>query len=516
LTGFTGEGPVYDLLIIGGGINGVGIARDAAGRGLSVLLVEQDDLAAHTSSASTKLIHGGLRYLEYYEFGLVRKSLQEREVLLRAAPHIIRPLSFVMPYNEGLRPEWLIRAGLFLYDHLGKRSRLARSQAVDLRAHAAGQVLKPQFSRGFTYADAWADDARLVVLNALDAYERGARILPRTRCVSARRFADIWDVTLQPAGRAPEQVVRCRALVNATGPWVAHVLRESLGMPSPRPLRLSKGSHIVVRRLFEHDQAYLLQNPDKRILFAIPYEREFTLIGTTDTEYDGDPADAAISDAEIAYLCEMTNRYFLNSITAADVIWSYAGVRPLLADHAAELSAVTRDYMLETDATSERAPQLSVFGGKLTTYRRLAEDALALLAHSLPHMKPSWTASAPLPGGDVPGADFEAFLTELRRSASWLPEALGRRYARAYGTRIDALLAGARSLDDLGEDFGGSLYDAEVEYLIRQEWAQTAEDILWRRSKLGLHVSPETARQLAERMGETRERGKGKGERGNA
>ena len=512
LTGFAGESPVYDLLIIGGGINGVGIARDAAGRGLSVLLVEQDDLAAHTSSASTKLIHGGLRYLEYYEFGLVRKSLQEREVLLRAAPHIIRPLSFVMPYNAGLRPEWLIRAGLFLYDHLGRRSVLPRSQAVDLRAHAAGQALKAQFSRGFTYADAWADDARLVVVNALDAYERGARILPRTRCVRARRFADMWDVTLQPAGQTPPQVVRCRGLINATGPWVTHVLRESLGMPSPRPLRLSKGSHIVVRRLFEHDQAYLLQNPDKRILFAIPYEREFTLIGTTDAEYDGDPADATISEAEVAYLCEMTNRYFLNGITPADVIWSFAGVRPLLADQAAELSAVTRDYMLETDATSERAPQLSVFGGKLTTYRRLAEDALALLAHSLPHMKNPWTATAPLPGGDMPGADFNAFLTELRRSAPWLPEALAHRYARAYGTRIDVLLAGARSVDDLGEDFGGGLFEAEVDYLMRQEWAQTAEDILWRRTKLGLHVSPETARRLAQRMGEIQQKGKsGKG-----
>jgi glycerol-3-phosphate dehydrogenase len=503
LTGSTGEGPVYDLLIIGGGINGAGIARDAAGRGLSVLLCEQDDLAAHTSSASTKLIHGGLRYLEHYEFGLVRKSLQEREVLLRAAPHIIRPLSFVMPHNQSLRPAWLIRAGLFLYDHLGKRELLPPSQSLDLRTHAAGQPLKPDLSKGFTYADAWVDDARLVVLSALDAYERGARVLPRTRCVSARRYADMWDVTLQPAGSEAVQV-RCRTLVNAAGPWVMNVLRESLGMASPRLLRLAKGSHIVVRRLFEHDHAYLLQNPDNRVLFAIPFEREFTLLGTTDVEYDGDPADASITGEEIDYLCKMTNRYFVRGITPADVVWSYSGVRPLLADHSADLSAVTRDYVLECDATSERAPLLSVFGGKLTTYRRLAEEALALLAHSLPHMNAAWTASAALPGGDIPNADFNLFFAEFRRSSPWLPEALARRYARAYGTRVDSLLTGARNLGELGEDFGGGLYEAEIDYLIRQEWAQTTEDILWRRTKLGLHVSRETATRLAARLARER------------
>jgi glycerol-3-phosphate dehydrogenase len=453
LTEFTGDCPTYDLLVVGGGINGAGIARDAAGRGLSVLLCEQDDLAAHTSSASTKLIHGGLRYLEYYEFGLVRKSLREREVLLHAAPHIIRPLSFVMPHNPGLRPAWLIRAGLFLYDHLGKRELLPGSQGVDLRTHAAGQPLKPEFTKGFTYSDAWVEDARLVVINALDAAERGARILPRTR-----------------------------------------------GMSSHRHLRLAKGSHIVVRRLFEHDHAYLLQNPDKRILFAIPFERDFTLLGTTDVEYEGDPSDASITDPEIAYLCEMANRYFSRGISPADVVWSYSGVRPLLADHAANLSAVTRDYLLECDATSERAPLLSVFGGKITTCRLLAEEALDLLAQSLSHMKAAWTANAPLPGGDIPNADFAGFFTDFRRSAPWLPEALARRYARAYGTRVDRLLAGARSLTQLGEDYGGGLYDAEIDYLTSQEWARTAEDILWRRSKLGLHVAPETARRLAEKL----------------
>ncbi len=497
---FTGDSPIYDLLIVGGGINGAGIARDAAGRGLSVLLCEQDDLAGHTSSASTKLIHGGLRYLEYYEFGLVRKSLQEREVLLRAAPHIIRPLSFVMPHNPGLRPAWLIRAGLFLYDHLGKRELLPGSQGVDLRTHAAGQPLKPEFAKGFTYSDAWVEDARLVVINALDAAERGARILPHTRCVSARRYADMWDVTLQPAGDRAAHVVRCRALVNAAGPWVMTFLRDSLGMSSHRQLRLAKGSHIVVRRLFDHDDAYLLQNPDKRILFAIPFERDFTLLGTTDVEYKGDPSEASITDPEIAYLCEMANRYFTSSIAPADVIWSYSGVRPLLADHAANLSAVTRDYLLECDATSERAPLLSVFGGKITTYRLLAEEALDLLAQCLSHMKTAWTANAPLPGGDIPNADFAGFFTDFRRSAPWLPEALARRYARAYGTRVDRLLAGARNLTQLGEDYGGGLYDAEIDYLTTQEWAQTAEDVLWRRSKLGLHVAPETAKRLAEKL----------------
>jgi glycerol-3-phosphate dehydrogenase len=496
----TEDGPIYDLLIIGGGINGAGIARDAAGRGLSVLLCEQDDLAAHTSSASTKLIHGGLRYLEYYEFGLVRKSLQEREVLLRAAPHIVRPLSFVMPHDPGLRPAWVIRAALFVYDHLGKRELLPGSQSVDLRTHAAGQPLKPELTQGFMYTDAWVEDARLVVLNALDASERGARILPHTRCVFARRDADLWDVTLQPAGDRPAQVVRCRALVNAAGPWVVNVLRESLGMTSRRALRLAKGSHIIVRRMFEHDHAYLLQNPDKRILFAIPYERDFTLLGTTDVEYEGDPAVVSITDAEIAYLCEMANRYFAHGISPTDVISSYSGVRPLLADDAANLSAVTRDYLLESDATSERAPLLSVFGGKLTTYRRLAEEALDLLAQSLPKMKTAWTANAPLPGGDIPNADFEVFLADFRRSAPWLPEALARRYARAYGTRVDRLLSGARSLSELGEDLGGGVYGAEIDYLLSQEWARTAEDILWRRSKLGLHVSPETTQRLAERL----------------
>jgi glycerol-3-phosphate dehydrogenase len=405
-----GEEPVYDLLIVGGGINGVGIARDAAGRGLSVLLCEQDDLAGHTSSASTKLIHGGLRYLEYYEFNLVRKALQEREVLLRAAPHIIWPLRFVMPHNRSLRPAWLIRAGLFLYDHLGKRELLPASTSVNLRSHPAGKALQLDLKKGFIYSDAWVDDARLVVLNAMDASERGAAVFTRTRCVSARRAASHWEATLQGSSGGAVQNVKARALVNAAGPWAVNLLRDSLAIAPKRNLRMAKGSHIVVRKLFDHDDAYILQNPDKRIIFAIPFERDFTLIGTTDVEYEGDPARAAISQEETAYLCEMANRYFVRKISPADVAWTYSGVRPLLEDESADLSAVTRDYVLEYDAATERAPLLSVFGGKITTYRRLAEEAMDLLAPGLGGVRPAWTAGVSLPGGDIANADFNGFL----------------------------------------------------------------------------------------------------------
>jgi glycerol-3-phosphate dehydrogenase len=496
---------IYDVLVIGGGINGAGIARDAAGRGLSVLLCEQDDLAAHTSSASTKLIHGGLRYLEYYEFSLVRKALQEREVLLRAAPHLIWPLSFVMPHNAGLRPAWMIRAGLFLYDHLARRELLPASHAIDLREHIAGKPLKPGLTKGFVYSDAWVDDARLVVLNALDAQEHGATILPRTRCIRARRDAGSWELTLQSKDGGPARNVRGRSLFNAAGPWVSEVLHDAIGTPSSHGLRLAKGSHIVVPRMFDHHYAYLLQNPDRRIVFAIPYERDFTVIGTTDVEYTGNPADASISTDEINYLCEMASDYFAKPVKPEDVIWSYSGVRPLLADEASNLSAVTRDYFLEADASAQGAPLISVFGGKITTYRRLAEEALALLGQYLPHVKPSWTAGAPLPGGDIPNADFAAFFAGFRRTEPWLPEDLALRLARAYGTRVTKVLDGARSLHDLGEDFGGGLYEAEIEYLGKTEWARTAEDILWRRTKLGLHVTALAAQKVASRLQQWRE-----------
>lgn len=492
-----------DLLVIGGGINGAGIARDAAGRGLSVLLCEQGDLAGGTSSASTKLIHGGLRYLEHYEFGLVRKALQEREILLRAAPHIIWPLRFVMPHNAGLRPRWLIRAGLFLYDHLGKRELLPASRAIDLKTHCAGHALKPDMKQGFVYSDAWVEDARLVVLNALDAYERGATILSRTRCNVASRGADGWQATLEGADGA-FRTVHARAIVNAAGPWAVDVLRGVLGTPSDRHLRMAKGSHIVVKKLFDHDHAYILQNPDQRIVFAIPYERDFTLIGTTDVEYTGDPAAASISADETAYLCEMASRYFVEPVTPADVVWSYSGVRPLLEDESGDLSSVTRDYALEFDAAGDRAPLLSVFGGKITTYRKLAEEAMDMLAPafaaSRSRVRTAWTADAPLPGGDIANADFTGFLERTMRAFPWLPATLLHRYARAYGTRVATLIATAESLADLGADYGDGLYEAEIKYLIEHEWAMTADDILWRRSKLGLHVCAETVARLVARL----------------
>lgn len=489
-----------DILVIGGGINGVGIARDASGRGLSVLVCEQNDLAAHTSSASTKLIHGGLRYLEHYEFGLVRKALREREVLLRAAPHIIRPLRFVMPHDAELRPAWLIRAGLFLYDHLGRRERLTGSRAVDLAHSPLGEPLRAGLRKGFVYSDAWVDDARLVILNAMDAAERGATVLARTRLVAAVRRQDHWEASLEPSeGRdGGAQRVRARILVNAAGPWAEQVLRDALGIEPRRSLLMTKGSHIVVPRLYAHDHAYILQNPDRRIGFAIPYERDYTLIGTTDVAFEGDPASAAIAPEETAYLCDMVNRYFSRPISPAEVAWSYAGVRPLLEEDVSDLSAVTRDYALELDAPGNAAPLLSVFGGKLTTYRRLAEEALDLLAPHLGGLRPEWTARVPLPGGDLVNADLDAFLGDLQRHYPWLPAELRARYARAYGTRVHRLLNGVGALGELGRDLGGGLYEAEVDYLVRHEWARTPQDILWRRTKLGLRARPATAVQLAE------------------
>jgi glycerol-3-phosphate dehydrogenase len=493
-----GHESVYDLLVIGGGINGAGIARDAAGRGLTVLLCEQDDLAAHTSSASTKLIHGGLRYLEQYEFGLVRKGLQEREVLLRAAPHLITPLRFVMPHVSGLRPAWMIRIGLFLYDHLGKRERLRGSESVNLRKHPTGAPLRPSLKRGFIYSDGLVQDARLVVLNALDAAEHGAQILTRTRVIAAERGAQHWNVTVRSKLTEAERTVKARCVVNATGPWVTDVLHVALNVTPSQHLRLVKGSHILVRRLFTHDYAYILQNRDKRVIFAIPFEDDFTLIGTTDVHYAGDPASASITDEEIAYLCDAVSGYFTRAIGPADVVWSYSGVRSLLEDEANELSEVTRDYKLALDAPESKAPLLSVFGGKITTYRRLAEEAMALLQKWLGNYRPPWTAAAPLPGGDMPGADFGRFSDELKRRWPWLPAGLAERYARAYGTRAERLLVGANSMADLGSDIGEGLHEAEINYLVRHEWALTATDILWRRSKLGLRTSPATMTRLTE------------------
>nr|WP_249206451.1 glycerol-3-phosphate dehydrogenase [Burkholderia multivorans] len=479
------------MLVVGGGINGAGIARDAAGRGLSVLLCEQDDLASHTSSASTKLIHGGLRYLEYKEFGLVRKALQERETLLRAAPHIMWPLRFVMPHMPNLRPAWLIRIGLFLYDHLAKRELLPGSRGIDMRRHAAGAPLVDSIRRGFVYSDGWVDDARLVVLNALDAKERGAEILTRTKLVSAERRSDEWEARLQQPDGAI-RVARARAIANAAGPWVGDVLHGALGRGAHHSVRLVKGSHIVTRRLFDHDHAYIFQNPDKRIIFAIPYERDFTLIGTTDVEYTSDPARVAIDRDETQYLCDSINRYFKRKISPADVHWTYSGVRPLLEDeNAANASAVTRDYRLEMD-DGEGAPLLSVFGGKITTFRKLAEEAGDMLCRALDRDAPAWTAGAPLPGGDIANARFDVFADAFAKRHRWLPAPLARRYARAYGTRAARVVGNAQSLADLGAEIVPGLFEAELRYLRDTEWATCAQDVLWRRSKLGLHVAPGT------------------------
>ena len=502
-----------DLLVVGGGINGAGIARDAAGRGLSVVLCEKDDLASHTSSSSSKLIHGGLRYLEYYEFNLVRKALIEREVLLRAAPHIMWPMRFVLPHDKGQRPAWMIRTGLFMYDALAKRELLPGSRGADLRRHPAGQPLKPEFTRGFVYSDGWVDDARLVVLNAVDAAENGACILTRTRCTSAKRQGNAWIVELVDAHER-RSTVRARSLVNAAGPWTAKFLQTAAQRPSEKSLRLIKGSHIVVPRLFDHPYAYIFQHPDGRIVFAIPYEQDFTLIGTTDIEYHGDANKVAIDQEEIVYLCELASRYFRKPIAPGDVVWSYSGVRPLVEDASSNASAVTRDYRLELD--DKGAPLLSIFGGKITTFRKLAEEAVDMLMPLLPMQRGAWTENACLPGGDLFGAqpsnrsvlEYDRFVHDLQKRYAWLPPALVARYARAYGTRTDVLLEGRTRIADMGEEIAPRLYEAEVDYLMRREWAVDAADILWRRSKLGLHLPKGTQEKLDDWIQERNAQGK--------
>ncbi|MBI1682193.1 glycerol-3-phosphate dehydrogenase [Caulobacter hibisci] len=485
----------FDLLVVGGGVNGAGVARDAVGRGLSVLLVEQDDLASATSSASTKLVHGGLRYLEYYEFRLVREALEERETLLAMAPHIIWPLRFVLPHANATRPAWLVRLGLFLYDHLGGRRRLPGSSGLGLTGAPEGAALLPQYRKAFVYSDCWVDDARLVTLNAVDAAERGAEIQTRTKLISARRIDGLWEARLRTTDGA-ERTVRARAIVNAAGPWVSEVLGGALSVKTGSATRLIKGSHIVVPRLFEGDHAYMLQNPDRRIVFAIPYEDRFTLVGTTDVAWDAAPGPARIDPAEVDYLCESVNRYFRKGVTAKDVAWSYSGVRPLFDDNADSASAVTRDYVLEVDAPQDEAPVLSVFGGKITTYRRLADHVLERLAPFFPKAGPSWTKGAVLPGGDLPDLDRKALAGALRTEHPFLPEDLAFRLARSYGSRARTILGEARDLAKLGEDFGAGLHAAEVDYLVAHEWARTAQDILFRRSKLGLHIGPDGVARL--------------------
>jgi glycerol-3-phosphate dehydrogenase len=483
----------YDLLVIGGGVNGAGIARDAAGRGLSVLLAEKDDLAQGTSSRSGKLIHGGLRYLEYYEFRLVREALIEREVLLRAAPHIVWPMRFVLPHSAEQRPAWLIRLGLFLYDHLGGRETLPGTRRLNLRRDAEGAAIKDSYRTAFEYSDCWVEDSRLVVLNALDAQARGATILTHTSVASARREDGLWRVVLR-ADDGSERTVHARGLANAAGPWVESVITGVVGANTSRKVRLVKGSHIITRKWWQGSQAYLLQNDDKRVIFVNPYEGELALIGTTDIPYDGAADAVAIDQRERDYLCRVVNRYMRQQISPADILHEYSGVRPLYDDNAENPSAVTRDYVFDVDDVGGAAPLLSVFGGKITTFRKLAEHAVQKLAPYYPGLKRDWTRDAPLPGGDMPRADFAAFLADLRRRYVFLPEPVATHYARQYGTRAVDLLEGARSLDALGRHFGGRLYEREADFLLRTEWARDAEDILTRRTKHHLHLTaPERA-----------------------
>jgi glycerol-3-phosphate dehydrogenase len=478
-----------DLFVVGGGVNGAGIARDAAGRGLSVILCEKDDLAEGTSSRSGKLVHGGLRYLEYYEFRLVREALIEREVLLDSAPHIIWPMRFVLPHSPQDRPAWLVRLGLFLYDHLGGRKRLPGTRALNLRTAPEGAPIKDNYPRGFEYSDCWVDDARLVLLNALDASQRGARVLTRTACIAARRENGLWSIDMRDSRTGAVATVRARALVNAAGPWVNHVVAEIASCNATRHVRLVKGSHIVVPKFWEGRQAYLIQNHDKRVIFINPYQNDLALIGTTDIPYEGRPEEVCADAGEVDYLIEVVNRYFKRQLTPQDVVHKFSGVRPLYDDNADNPSAVTRDYIFELDAPEGAAPLLSVYGGKITTFRKLAEHALQKLQPFFLQMKNGWTARARLPGGDLPNADFELFLGELHAEFPWLSPSLLKHYARSYGTRARQLLAGAGSEAGLGRHFGADFHEKEAAFLIETEWATTPADILERRTKHGLRLS---------------------------
>lgn len=486
---------MYDILIIGGGINGAGIARDAAGRGLKVLLCEKDDLASHTSSASTKLIHGGLRYLEHYDFALVRKALMEREVLLKAAPHIIWPLRFVLPHHKELRPSWLIRLGLFLYDNLGGRKLLPATKTLSRSNSSVFDPLKQGFKKGFEYSDCWVEDSRLVVLNAADAAERGATIMTRTECVALHRNGVSWKADLKLDGKA-EMQVEAKVVINAAGPWVDHISgRAGIRKNAPQ-VRLVKGSHIIVPKMFDDERCFIFQAGDGRVVFAIPYEDgRFTLIGTTDLPFDEDLDRVEASAEEIEYLCEISNSYFEKQITPKDVVSTYSGVRPLYEDQAANASSVTRDYVLQLE-DQDGAPLLSVIGGKITTYRKLAEDALKQLKHILPDQRLPWTGDDALPGGDIPYADFGAFFERCTQQYDWLDGATLQRLARTYGTCIHTVLKDTNSLTDLGHHYGAGLYQKEVDYLIEHEFARTPEDITMRRTKLGLHMSPDEINAL--------------------
>lgn len=489
----------FDLVVIGAGINGAGIARDAVGRGLKVLLCEKDDIAEHTSSASTKLIHGGLRYLEHYDFKLVRHALKEREVLLRAAPHIIWPLRFILPHHKALRPRWLIRVGLFLYDHIGGRKMLPASNSVNLRTHIAGKALKNEFTSGFEYSDCWVQDSRLVVLNALDASEKGCTVLTRTEVTDLKRAQEQWNITLFEKESGTTRTVTATAVVNAAGPWVEKTLSLDEDHVVKHGIRLVKGSHVVVPQLFDHPYTYIFQNDDNRIIFAVPYENNYTLLGTTDVEVEGQPGEQTTEDWELNYICESASVYFDKKIDPKDTVWSYTGVRPLYDDASANASKVTRDYKLDLD-TKNGAPILSVYGGKLTTYRKLSEDALDMLSTVIDIENPAWTHSAVLPGGDMHDANFGAFVNQMRKNYPWLDADVLNDYTRNFGTRIKPLIGSAESMDDMGIDFGGGLFQSEVDYLMRYEWAKEVEDILWRRSKKGLAISEDGVSKLNEYM----------------
>lgn len=515
---------VVDIFILGGGINGCGIARDASGRGLSVVLAEQGDLAQATSSSSTKLFHGGLRYLEYFEFRLVREALEERETLLVAMPHISWPMRFVLPWHAGMhfdsdtptsrllstvmpwmkgrRPAWLIRLGLFLYDTLGGRKILPATRTLDLARDPAGKPLKKSFRHAYEYSDCWVEDSRLVVLNARDAEARGARILTRTRVVSASREDGLWTIVTE--GEDGRTTHRARALVNAGGPWVEDVIRNVARINSSEGVRLVRGSHIVTRRLYDHDRCYFFQGADGRIIFAIPYEQDFTLIGTTDKDHKGAPSEARCTDEERDYLCAFASDYFERPVTPADVVWTYSGVRPLYNDGAKSATAATRDYVLSLDTTG--APMLNVFGGKITTFRRLAEHAMEKLAPVLGNDRGAWTARVPLPGGDFPHDGVAALTAGLRRDYPFLDTYWAGRLVRAYGTEARAILGSAREKADLGHDFGATLTEAELRWLMDREYAREAADVVWRRSKLGLRLTPEDVAAIDAFMADERKK----------
>lgn len=499
------DGQIFDVFVIGGGINGCGIARDAAGRGYAVALAEMNDFASGTSSGATKLIHGGLRYLEHYEFRLVREALMEREILWAMAPHVIWPLRFVLPYQKGgVRPAWLIRLGLFLYDHLGGRKLLPATKTLDLKRDEAGKALKPIFGRAFEYSDGWVDDARMVVLNARDAANRGATIYSRAKVVSARRDNGIWTVQIRHAETGETTELKARMLVNAAGPWVDQVLNTAMGRNNAHNVRLVQGSHIIVRKKFNHSRAYFFQNPDNRIFFAIPYEGEFTLIGTTDRDFKDDPKNIKISDEEVNYLCNAASEYFAEPVRPEDIVWSYSAVRPLFDDGASKAQEATRDYVLKVEAKEGDAPLLNVFGGKLTTYRRLAEHALEKIGEAIGAKGSPWTAGSKLPGADFAVDAYEAEVSRLCTRYPFLSLLHAQRLIRCYGTDASNLLGGAKAEADLGQHFGGTLFEVEVRWLMQKEWAKTAEDVLWRRTKQGLFVTKAEASALEDYMAQAR------------